>query len=291
MTTSLNDLLIHQRTAKAIRAFLNKPAHALLITAPEGAGKATLAIAAASNLLGSEATTNPFFSHIKRAEGKQDIPIDAIRLLTRKTKLRTTGTANTRRVFFIENAHQMNQEAQNALLKLLEEPPLDSVIILTATSDRAMLPTIVSRAQKMVVLPVPLDQSFEFYHQYKQKDIEASWQLSRGAVGLLSALLKDESSHQLRRAVEDVKDFIKKPAYERLLILEKVAGDRLSLSLFLEALSRVLAPLSHVAIERNSKSASAIINSRKTVNALITALNDNTSPRLINLELVLNLKI
>lgn len=59
------------------------------------------------------------------------------------------------RVVVISDAHQMNPESSNALLKLLEEPPDNTVLILTAPGDADLLPTIVSRCHPIRFQPIP----------------------------------------------------------------------------------------------------------------------------------------
>jgi DNA polymerase III subunit delta' len=58
------------------------------------------------------------------------------------------------RVVLIANANQMNAEAGNALLKVLEEPPQKTILILTASAASELLPTIVSRCQSIVFNPL-----------------------------------------------------------------------------------------------------------------------------------------
>jgi len=59
------------------------------------------------------------------------------------------------RVLIIADAHAMNPEAGNALLKMLEEPPERTVVILTASQISDLLPTIVSRCQHIRFIPIP----------------------------------------------------------------------------------------------------------------------------------------
>lgn len=81
------------------------------------------------------------------ADEKGVITIEQIRELISFFRLKVPGRATIRRVAIIQSADQMGREAQNALLKLLEEPPLDSVLILTSEQPRLLLPTILSRVQ------------------------------------------------------------------------------------------------------------------------------------------------
>src|SRR5207245_7496525 len=79
-------------------------------------------------------------------------PVAAVRLLLRRLAL--TPAIGTRKVFIVGDAERLipqlgTEVAANALLKALEEPPADSIIITTAADPNALLPTILSR-----VLPV-----------------------------------------------------------------------------------------------------------------------------------------
>lgn len=81
------------------------------------------------------------------------IRIDQIRHLCRSLALKPYEAAV--RVVLIADAHQLNAEAGNALLKALEEPPANTVFILTAPQATDLLPTIVSRCQHLRFNPVP----------------------------------------------------------------------------------------------------------------------------------------
>ena len=73
------------------------------------------------------------------------ISIDQIRGLKRDVMLKMTG--GRIRVFLISQAHKMNAESANSLLKLLEEPPGDTVFLLTTSAPGRLPPTILSRCQ------------------------------------------------------------------------------------------------------------------------------------------------
>lgn len=75
------------------------------------------------------------------------IKIDSIRAMTREASLKPYR--ESRKVFVIERAESMNEHAQNALLKTLEEPPGPSHFILLTENPEALLPTVRSRVQKL----------------------------------------------------------------------------------------------------------------------------------------------
>jgi len=75
------------------------------------------------------------------------IRIASIRMLEHRVRL--SPNEATRKVYIIENADEMTNQAANAFLKTLEEPPDDTVIILTSSKPNSLLPTILSRCQKI----------------------------------------------------------------------------------------------------------------------------------------------
>jgi DNA polymerase III subunit delta' len=131
-------------------ALAEGPAHAYLLYGPPGVGKRAAAMLFAAELLGErvrvERRTHPDL-YVLEAVGDQ-IRIDDIRTLRRDLHMRPFEAS--RRVYLIVGADTMNEDAADALLKDLEEPPSYAVIVLIA-SDLGPLPdTIRSRCQ-----PVP----------------------------------------------------------------------------------------------------------------------------------------
>lgn len=291
----LDDLLLHKNTLAQAKVFLHKPSHALLLSGVRGNGKAYLAAMMASELLkldkDHELSDYPYFTYLKRPEGKQDIPIDSIRNLNRILKLKALGPAKIKRVILIEDAQDLNEESSNALLKMLEEPPPDCVFILTAQSPKSVLPTIASRCQLLQAYPVSLSQAQAFWqNKFPAGKIESAWQLSQGSVGLMLALLQDQNDHPLSSSIKEAKKYLSQDKYERLLSADGLARDKQQLKLMLEALARLLSALHHSAVKRSNKVQQIkLLASRKLMNHLSDMLDSNASPKLIALELSLNL--
>jgi DNA polymerase-3 subunit delta' len=123
------------------------PAHAYLLHGPAGVGKKAAARAFAATLLGDErrveAGTHPDLFSLE-ALGEM-IRIDEIRALHRDLHMRPYEAAH--RVYVIADAHLLNEDAADALLKDLEEPPPYAVIVLIADELGPLPPTIRSRCQ------------------------------------------------------------------------------------------------------------------------------------------------
>jgi DNA polymerase-3 subunit delta' len=128
-------------------ALAEGPAHAYLLYGPPGVGKRTAAFALAAALLGDErrveARTHPDL-YVLEPLGEM-IRIDDVRALRHDLHMRPFEA--DRRVYLVLDADRMNEDAADALLKDLEEPPPYAVIVLVASELGPLPPTILSRCQ------------------------------------------------------------------------------------------------------------------------------------------------
>src|SRR5512136_168368 len=84
----------------------------------------------------------------------RDIVVDQVReLVDRRLSLRRFE--GRRRVVVVDPADAMNPQAQNAILKTLEEPPPDTTLVLVASGADALLPTVRSRCLRLAFSPLP----------------------------------------------------------------------------------------------------------------------------------------
>jgi DNA polymerase-3 subunit delta' len=151
--------------------------HAWLVTGPRGVGKATLAFRFARWLLaGRPPSPSPLYlppgdATFRRvaASGHADlrslapnagekgvklmIRVDEARQVPRFLSL--TAAEGGWRIVVIEQIEAMNAEAQNALLKTLEEPPPRALLLLTSSAPDRLLPTIRSRCRRIDLFPLP----------------------------------------------------------------------------------------------------------------------------------------
>lgn len=217
-------LALHPTTSAAISRFVAHPSHAVLITGAIGIGKTCIADLIAAQLLvtGEDALDlSPYLRRIRSDDAKA-ISIEPIRLLQHFLSLKVPGAAAVKRVIIIEQGHLLTIEAQNALLKTLEEPPQDTVIILTAPSSASLLPTVASRLQ---TLPVVLPTREAMLAVMPNADFNSFYAIAGGLPGLLHALIHDKA-HPLAEAVQVARTLLAQSNYERLLQVDALAKNK-----------------------------------------------------------------
>lgn len=117
--------------------------------------------------------TNPY--HHINIPGANNIRINSIRDLINKIHLTVPGHGGRfKKIFLISEADKMKQEAANALLKVLEEPPKNSIIIMTTSKPYLLPQTITGRCQKIYFEPLSPEQIEESLHHVLENGNNAS---------------------------------------------------------------------------------------------------------------------
>lgn len=138
------------------------------------------------------------------------------------------------KIYIIDEAEKMNQQAQNALLKTIEEPPSFVVILLLTANADAFLPTILSRCIRLNLMPVP-DEKVRNYlmKQYQIPDYQAeiSTAFAQGNVGKAIQLASSESFKEMKdSAVQLMKRIKEIDIYEMGEAVKQIGEYKLSIN-------------------------------------------------------------
>ncbi len=164
--------------------------HAVIIEGEAGTGKRTLAKYLAKVAVCdsqnppccscrschlADAGTHPDIETVAPEDKKKNISVEQIRSL-RTTAHHSAHTAS-RRAFIIEQANTMNASSQNALLKVLEDPPSDVLFILVVNSSSDLLETVVSRCLTLSLSAPSLEEAVEHLVETSKIDRERAGEL------------------------------------------------------------------------------------------------------------------
>lgn len=212
--------------------------HALIFAGPKGVGKTTLAFRFARFLLSQKpsprdggeglyiAPSDPVFAKVvsgghadllfierpmdeRKGVQKGIVDVDSIRKIP--AFLRMTSSDGGWRIVIVDEADTMNRNAQNAILKILEEPPPKTLLILICNRLGAMVPTIRSRCRTFHFAPLPPDVMIALL---KRAAPEASTQdlallalLSDGSMGRAMTLHEEKGINTLNTILGLLADF------------------------------------------------------------------------------------
>lgn len=188
--------------------------HAYLFVGAEGVGKRSLAALCAQMLYCVRKEANPCgvcdgcqrFAHgnhpdVFRVQPEKSIGVEAIRGMIADIQLR--AFADGYKAVMIEQAEKMTSQAQNCLLRTLEEPPPDTVFFLLSGALNAILPTLRSRCRILTLAPLRIESLQNRLRNLGMPDARAAVvaPLAQGSVGRALQMEQDEGYWPLRGRV------------------------------------------------------------------------------------------
>ena len=205
-----------------------KLSHAYIFHGADGIGKTTLALEFAKAIVcehhtgcGVCSACKQFFStqDIHILEGERSISVNQIRELT--TEIYLQPFHFSKKIYLIKDAEKMTVGAQNALLKVFEEPPQYAVILLVTNSLAALLPTIRSRGVAIRCAQLTPKELKEYF---AKKNLPAPTDevltLSKGSVTEATALSESEDYQQMRTVIlRDANLFMKHRSHKEVVRL------------------------------------------------------------------------
>lgn len=247
----ISEIIGHDREINALRASLrnNRFAHAYLFAGPDGIGKGMLARALAtflnctaglddscgncpscvamSSSLALRAHQNVIEIWPTDADGETDlnglIRVDAIREV--QSSLRYKVSAGVK-VVIVEAAERFMPQAANAFLKTLEEPPDATVIFLITARPFVLLPTVLSRCQRVNFAPLEIEKVSAFLtdkKSYPSSDAAQAARMSAGSISKALAWLEDGQGAARHQLVERLNRLTGRDADQALRLADELS--------------------------------------------------------------------
>lgn len=221
----MSSLISSAETAATLQSLTSELPHAILLTGQIGVGLATAAREIAGKSLEDILMPTDRDGAID-ASPKGIIRAKQIRQLVEQAATK----ARTRRVYIIDNADQMNATAQNAFLKLLEEPVAHTHFILTSHAPHKLLPTVRSRVQATTIQSISDSQSTRLLTSLGITDATARAQmlfLANGLAAELTRLATDKNYFAHESAyIRDARAFLQGSPVEQVTTIERYQKSR-----------------------------------------------------------------
>jgi DNA polymerase-3 subunit gamma/tau len=199
---TFDDVLGQDHVVRTLRNSIEQKrlAHAYLFVGPRGTGKTSTARILAKALNCSGGPSADFDPNedicleiaegrsldVLEIDGASNNGIDQVRELRDNVKF--APARGTFKIYYIDEVHMLSNQAFNALLKTLEEPPPHVKFIFATTEANKILPTIISRCQRFDLRPIPTDTiAKHLLHIASEENVKldaaAAWAIAKGADG------------------------------------------------------------------------------------------------------------
>ncbi len=232
-------LIGHEKLVSDFKELAGKKAlaHGYLFFGQPRVGKKLFAASLANFLENGEFSEPKVLTEFLLIEPDEEGTIGIDRMRHLRNFLWQKPATSPRRTAVINDSEAMTSEAQNAILKIAEEPPESSLLIIIASDYERLWPTLQSRLQKIYFAPVGqvlIEEWLKETAKCKADDAKNFAEASFGQPGLAIMLASDENFGLLRHSA--VK-FLKSGPWERRNVIKAMLeNEKFNLSRFLEAL-------------------------------------------------------
>ena len=165
---------------------------------------------------------------IKIETTKSSLGVDEVRNLESKLSLAISSKKLINRIVIIEQGNIITVSAQQSLLKIIEETPKGTLIIILISSLNKLLPTIRSRTRNIEILKPNIDEAVSYYSNFDKKEVEQNYLISEGNPLVLDALL-NKTNIAVNDQLKLAKQIVSMEKIDRISLINDLIEDKIKL--------------------------------------------------------------
>ncbi len=273
-------MLVNKITKKWLQAFIKDPKSSIILSSYSTESGIKIANYIYKSLIKTKGSPLMIISSYEN----KSIGIDDIRNLRSSLNLKANSTNDTiSRIACIANAEALTVEAQNALLKLLEELPDKTLVILIKASGKELLSTIKSRCYNIDILAIEKDVAVLYGQSkgYTKQDTVKAYALSEGDPSMFVKYLNSELDSI--GPTDTAKEFLRMSVFDRQSVLKDISKSKQDSA----ELTKSLSLIARSGMENSSSltTKKRWRNILKNTNKASELLNKNVPVKLVMLSL------
>ena len=168
----------------------------------------------------------PYITKIETT--KSSLGVDEVRDLESKLSLAIPSRKLINRIVIIEQGNIITVSAQQSLLKIIEETPKGTLIIILISSLNKLLPTIRSRTRNIEILKPNIDEAVSYYSNFDKKEVEQNYLISEGNPLVLDALL-NKTNVAVNDQLKLAKQIVSMEKIDRISLINDLIEDKIKL--------------------------------------------------------------
>jgi len=207
-------MIVNPKTKLLLDAFAGRPSSSIIVAGSSDTGVEQIINDLVEKLLDKPSRHD--IVQVKPEDGKV-IVIEQVRDFKKSLTSLVKSKSDIARVAIVWSADTTTKEGQNALLKLIEEPAKQTLLILQVSDRKLLLPTILSRCQTIPVLPITKAQAVEYAKSLglTEETAQKALLFSSGESKLFSEYLENNSESS-GGSILEAKQFISEPVFSRV---------------------------------------------------------------------------
>ena len=261
---------MNSSTEKSVNLFINNPSSAVVLISKNGSGKGTIAKFIIDSVKSQPGQLIDSRDLIVIGDNTDKIAIDYVRLSLKNLAYKAINSKGYSRFVVIEHAERLATDSQNMILKTVEEPPENTMVILTLDSKNSLLPTLLSRLTQINIGNIDTKNLKKYFinQGFDLKDIDLAMLASSNRIGEALSILSGDNGRI--ESLKRCKNILSMSKTDKLSLINNIYKDRAEVTSIINDLLTISRASLENASRNNSSSSMSWSN---IVNELLIAKN------------------